>query len=310
MDEVRAERPDLLVHAANSAATLRDPAAHFDMVRCGVAIYGLDPFQGDPAERGLEPALALESWVAAVRDFEPGDGAGYGRTWRAERATAVATVPIGYGDGWRRGLSNDCDVLIRGRRHPVVGTVSMDNITVEVGRDSQVEVGDTVTLIGRQGDERIRAEEVARAARDDQLRDHLRPLAAGAPAAGQVSGPLAEALRGRQAWIVGGTVRDELLGPPGHRRGRGDRGRRRAAARAVARRSAGPSSRSRSASARGGRSTASAGCTYDLSELQGETHRGGSRAPRLHGERDGPAGRGREPVIDPHRGRARPGRAG
>ena len=159
--EARAQRPDLLVHAANSAATLREPAAHFDMVRCGVSIYGLDPFQGDPADRGLEPALALESWVAAVRDFEPGDGAGYGRTWRAEGPTAVATVPIGYGDGWRRGLSNDCDVLIRGRRHPVVGTVSMDNVTVEVGRGSDVEVGDTVTLIGRQGDERILAEEVA-----------------------------------------------------------------------------------------------------------------------------------------------------
>ncbi len=161
VEEIRPDHPDLVVHAANSAATLRDPAARFDMVRCGVAIYGLDPLQGDPAERGLEPALALESWVAALRDFEPGDGAGYGRTWRAERPTAVATVPVGYGDGWRRGLSNDCDVLIRGRRHPVVGTVSMDNITVEVGRDAGVEVGDTVTLIGRQGDERIGAEEVA-----------------------------------------------------------------------------------------------------------------------------------------------------
>ncbi len=161
VEEARAERPDLLVHAANSAATLRERAAHFDMVRCGVSIYGLDPFQGDPADRGLEPALALESWVAAVRDFEPGDGAGYGRTWRAELATAVATVPIGYGDGWRRGLSNNCEVLIRGRRRPVVGTVSMDNITVEVGRGSDVEVGDAVTLIGRQGDERILAEEVA-----------------------------------------------------------------------------------------------------------------------------------------------------
>ena len=93
------------MHAANSAATFRDPAAHFDMVRCGVALYGLDPFQGDPAERGLEPALALESWVAALRRFEPGDGAGYGRRWRAGEATWVGRVPIGYGDGWRRGLS-------------------------------------------------------------------------------------------------------------------------------------------------------------------------------------------------------------
>ena len=152
---------DLIVHAANSAATFRDPAAHFDMVRCGVALYGLDPFQGDPDERGLEPALALESWVAALRRFEAGDGAGYGRRWRAPEPTWVATVPIGYGDGWRRGLSGDCDVLIGGRRYPVVGTVSMDNVTVDVGPDPEVAVGDLVTLIGRQGDERILAEEVA-----------------------------------------------------------------------------------------------------------------------------------------------------
>jgi alanine racemase len=152
---------DLIVHAANSAATFRDPAAHFDMVRCGVALYGLDPFQADPAERRLEPALALESWVAALRRFEAGDGAGYGRRWRAPEPTWVATVPIGYGDGWRRGLSGDCDVLIGGRRYPVVGTVSMDNVTVDVGTDPEVAVGDLVTLIGRQGDERILAEEVA-----------------------------------------------------------------------------------------------------------------------------------------------------
>ena len=132
-----ARAPEAVVHAANSAATFRDPAAHFDMVRCGVAIYGLDPFQGDPRERGLEPALALESWVAALRRFEPGDGAGYGRRWRAPGPTWVATVPIGYGDGWRRGLSNDCDVLIGGRRYPLVGTVSMDNITVDVGPGSR-----------------------------------------------------------------------------------------------------------------------------------------------------------------------------
>jgi alanine racemase len=153
---------DVLVHAANSAATFRDPASHFDLVRCGVAVYGLDPFQGDPAANGLEPALALESWVAALRRFEEGDGAGYGRRWRAPGRTWVATVPIGYGDGWRRGLSNACDVLIGGRRYPVVGTVSMDNITVDVGPDPGVEVGDPVVLIGSQGDERILAEEVAR----------------------------------------------------------------------------------------------------------------------------------------------------
>ena len=161
VEVARREAPEAVVHAANSAATFRDPAAHFDMVRCGVAIYGLDPSQGDPRERGLEPALTLESWVAALRRFEPGDGAGYGRRWRAAEPTWVATIPIGYGDGWRRGLSNDCDVLIRGRRYPLVGTVSMDNVTVDVGPDPAVAIGDPVVLIGEQGEERILAEEVA-----------------------------------------------------------------------------------------------------------------------------------------------------
>jgi alanine racemase len=155
-------RDDLLVHAANSAATFRDPASHFDLVRCGIAIYGMDPFGEDPAQRGLEPALSLSSWVAAVRHFEPGESAGYGRRWEASEPTWVATVPIGYGDGWRRGLTNDCDVLIGGRRYPVVGTVSMDNITVDLGGETDVSVGDQVVLIGRQAGERILAEEVAR----------------------------------------------------------------------------------------------------------------------------------------------------
>jgi alanine racemase len=155
-------REDLVAHAANSAAALRDSASHFDMVRCGIAVYGMDPFHEDPAAHGLEPALSLHSWVAAVRRFEPGDSAGYGRRWTAEEPCWVGTVPIGYGDGWRRGLTNDCDVLIRGRRHPVVGTVSMDNVTVALGADTDVETGDPVVLIGSQGEERILAEEVAR----------------------------------------------------------------------------------------------------------------------------------------------------
>jgi alanine racemase len=162
VDEVRRDHPEVPAHAANSAATFREPASHFDMVRCGIAIYGMDPFHEDPAAHGLEPALSLHSWVAAVRPFEPGDSAGYGRRWTAEERCWVATVPIGYGDGWRRGLTNDCDVLIRGRRHPVVGTVSMDSVTVALGADTDVEVGDPVVLIGSQGEERILAEEVAR----------------------------------------------------------------------------------------------------------------------------------------------------
>jgi alanine racemase len=155
-------RDDVVVHAANSAAALRDPGSHFDMVRCGIAVYGMDPFHEDPGARDLEPALTLRSWVAAVRRFESGDSAGYGRRWTADEPTWVATVPIGYGDGWRRALTNNCDVLIGGRRHPLVGTVSMDNVTVALGPQTDVGGGDEVVLIGAQGDERILAEEVAR----------------------------------------------------------------------------------------------------------------------------------------------------
>ena len=162
VEAVRAEFPELTVHAANSAAVFRDPASHFDMARCGVAVYGLDPFQGDPAERGLQPAMSLVSCVADVKRFGPGDSAGYGQTWKAESETWVGVLPIGYGDGVRRGLSNNAEVLVRGRRYPLVGTVSMDNVTIDLGAESDVEAGDEAVLIGRQGEEAILAEEVAR----------------------------------------------------------------------------------------------------------------------------------------------------
>jgi alanine racemase len=161
-EQVRADHPELLVHAANSAATLRDPASHFDMVRCGITIYGLDPFQSDPFERELEPALELRSYVADVKRFPEGASAGYGRSWRAPADTWVGVLPIGYGDGVRRGLTNNADVLVGGVRHPLVGTVSMDNITVELGAETSVEPGSPAVLIGAQGDERILCEEVAR----------------------------------------------------------------------------------------------------------------------------------------------------
>jgi alanine racemase len=159
---LRERFPGALAHAANSAAVLRDPATHFDMVRPGVAIYGLDPFQEDPAAQGLEPALELVTKVGAVKAAAPGESAGYGRRFVAREATWLATLPIGYGDGWRRALTNNADVLIGGRRFPLVGTVSMDNIAVDLGSDSGVEVGDEAVLVGAQGPERILAEEVAR----------------------------------------------------------------------------------------------------------------------------------------------------
>jgi alanine racemase len=161
VDAVKAEFPAVTAHAANSAAVFRTPESHFDMARCGVAVYGLDPFQGDPSERDLSPAMSLRSYVADLKHFAEGDSAGYGRTWRAPTETWVAVLPLGYGDGVRRGLSNNAEVLIRGRRHPLVGTVSMDNVTVDLGPETDVEVGDEAVLIGAQGDDAISAEEVA-----------------------------------------------------------------------------------------------------------------------------------------------------
>jgi alanine racemase len=159
---LREELGDVMLHAANSAATLREPASHLDMVRCGVAVYGLDPFGVDPFAQDLEPALELSSYVADVKRFEPGDSAGYGRSWSASEATDVGVLPIGYGDGVRRGLSNNAEVLVGGRRYPLVGTVSMDNITIDLGPESAVEPGAEAVLIGEQGGERILAEELAR----------------------------------------------------------------------------------------------------------------------------------------------------
>jgi alanine racemase len=158
---VRAEFPAVTVHAANSAAVFRSARSHFDMARCGVAVYGLDPFQDDPSSRGLAPVLSWHSHVAAVKRFPAGQSAGYGRRWKAPEDTWVGVVPLGYGDGVRRALTNHCDVLVAGRRYPLVGTVSMDNLTIDLGPETDVAPGAEAVLIGRQGEEEIRAEEIA-----------------------------------------------------------------------------------------------------------------------------------------------------
>ena len=159
LERVRARRPDVIAHAANSAATLGIPESRLDMVRCGIATYGLDPFQRDPFAHGLAPALELVSYVAEVKPIRPGESTGYGRRFVAREETWLATLPIGYADGVRRGLTNNAEVLIAGRRRPLVGTVSMDNITVEL--DEPVARGEEAVLIGAQGGDRILAEEVA-----------------------------------------------------------------------------------------------------------------------------------------------------
>jgi alanine racemase len=160
--ELRRHWPDIALHAANSAATLREPRSHLTLVRCGIAIYGCDPMHEDPDAHDLEPALELRSYVAAVKLAQRGDSAGYGRRFVSREETWIATLPIGYGDGIRRALTNNCDVLIGGQRYPLVGTVSMDNITVDLGPEPIARGGEPATIIGRDGAQRQTAEELAR----------------------------------------------------------------------------------------------------------------------------------------------------
>jgi alanine racemase len=156
---LRDRHPSLVLHAANSAALLRDADSHFDLVRAGVAIYGLDPFQEDAAARDLEPALELASYVAEVKPCAAGESVGYGRRFVAAADTVIATVPIGYGDGVSRALTNNAELLVGPRRFALVGTVSMDNVTLDLGADGGgVRCGDEALLIA----EGLTAEEMAK----------------------------------------------------------------------------------------------------------------------------------------------------
>jgi alanine racemase len=150
-----------LRHACNSAATMRFPQAHLDAVRPGIAIYGLDPSSEWPPVFPLRPAMTLKSRVVRVRTAPAGWGIGYGRTYVPDRPTRVALLPVGYGDGYHRILSNRGAVLLHGRRAPVLGRVSMDQIVVDVSHIPQVQEGDVAVIFGRQGEAELRAEEVA-----------------------------------------------------------------------------------------------------------------------------------------------------
>ena len=143
-----------LVHAANSAGALRRPASRFDLVRPGLAAYGLFA--------DFEPVLTLKSKIVFLKTVAKGTSVSYGASWRAKRPTRLATLPIGYGDGYARALSNRADVLVGGRRCPVVGSVTMDQVMVDVTGAPGARVGDDAVLIGRQGRAEIRAEELAR----------------------------------------------------------------------------------------------------------------------------------------------------
>lgn len=155
----------LLFHAANSAATLSVPESHLDGVRVGALLYGINllPSLGaDPLVQQLLPALSLKARVLSVREIAAGAGVGYGHTYRANRRTRVATLGIGYADGYSRRLSNRGEVLLHGVRVPVIGRVCMDLMMVDATEVPGVQTGDVATLIGQDGRETIRAEDVAR----------------------------------------------------------------------------------------------------------------------------------------------------
>ena len=151
-----------LVHAANSAGLLASPSAHYDLVRVGIALYGVPPSDALAEWADLVPVLSLRARVAHVKELAEGSRVSYGLRYELSRAGRIATVPVGYADGVPRNLGLvGGEVLVRGRRFPVAGTVTMDQLLVDVG-DVPVEVGDDVVLLGRQGDEEITAGEWAR----------------------------------------------------------------------------------------------------------------------------------------------------
>jgi alanine racemase len=150
------------VHAANSAALVRQPGARYDLVRSGIMLYGLDPSDDVPCPRGFRPALAWKAVVAQVKTLPAGHGVSYGPEYTTPAAETVAVLPVGYADGYRRVPKNVNGVLVGGRHAPVRGRVCMDQCVAGAGHLSSVRAGDEVVLIGRQGDERISAEEVAR----------------------------------------------------------------------------------------------------------------------------------------------------
>ncbi len=148
-------------HIANSGGTLFSPEAHLDMVRPGLAAFGYLP-EGTPSQfQGIAPCFSLKAKVSYFKVVEKGEGIGYGHTYITSKQTRIVTIPIGYGDGFRRSLSNRGSVLIRGRRLPIAGAICMDQFMVDAG-DQEVYVGDEAVLIGKQGQEEVSLEEIAR----------------------------------------------------------------------------------------------------------------------------------------------------
>lgn len=162
IEGMRTERVDPgIVHAANSAATILYPGSHFDMVRCGIALYGLQPSKHTRGRVDLSAAMSVKARTTCVKTVGMGEGVSYGLTFRASSPATIATLPLGYADGVHRVLSNNMQVLLGGKRVTQVGRVCMDQFMVEVPRGMAADRGDEFVIVGSQGDERITMDELA-----------------------------------------------------------------------------------------------------------------------------------------------------
>ncbi len=150
-----------LFHIANSGAILDMPDSYFDMVRPGIMVYGYYPSLETSESVDIRPALSLKSSVALIKTMKAGMSVSYGRRYFTKRDSRIAVVPIGYGDGFTRLLTGKASVLIKGKRYPVVGTITMDYVMVDLGRDYEVQQGDEVVLLGKSGTDLITAWELA-----------------------------------------------------------------------------------------------------------------------------------------------------
>lgn len=150
-----------VVHAANSGATLDFPEYQYDMVRFGISLYGYHPDAHRTEGSGLTPVMSLITHISNLKTLPAGEGVSYGLRYTTSRTTTIATLPIGYGDGYKRCLTGKTDVLVGGIRCPQIGTICMDQMMVDVSEVPNVAIGDEVVLLGRQGNEKITADELA-----------------------------------------------------------------------------------------------------------------------------------------------------
>ena len=148
-------------HAANSAAILQFPESHFELVRPGISLYGLTPSSQMSAATGLEPVMSWKAKVSLVKSIKTGETVSYGRTFQAAYPTRVATIPVGYADGLRRALSNQGEMLVHGKRSTMIGRICMDQTMLDVTKIPGVQVGDVVTILGKDGYDQITATEMA-----------------------------------------------------------------------------------------------------------------------------------------------------